>query len=218
MKVAGNNCDDLYSRAALEKIDRDAVEQFGIPSIVLMENAARNATEIILHSTPDDLLEDIVILCGRGNNGGDGYAVARHLTNAGKRVRVLHFGVPNSIDAKTNASICTAMNIPISMWSEEQYAIATISVDAIFGIGLDRIVEGMYASAIEFCNSCKIPCISIDIPSGLDCDSGEPLGCCINASKTITFIGKKLGFQQQVAKQHIGEIFIADIGCPLTKP
>lgn len=218
MKVAGNNCDDLYSRAALEKIDRDAVEQFGIPSIVLMENAARNATEIILHSTPDDLLEDIVILCGRGNNGGDGYAVARHLTNAGKRVRVLHFGVPNSIDAKTNASICTAMNIPISMWSKEQYAIATISVDAIFGIGLDRIVEGMYASAIEFCNSCKIPCISIDIPSGLDCDSGEPLGCCINASKTITFIGKKLGFQQQVAKQHIGEIFIADIGCPLTKP
>ena len=218
MKVAGNNCDDYFSRATLEKIDRVAVEHFGIPSIVLMENAARNASEVILHSTTSDQLEDIVILCGRGNNGGDGYAVARHLSNAGKQVRVLHFSEPNTPDAKTNASICAAMNIPILKFSEEQYSMATISVDAIFGIGLDRTVEGIYASAIEFCNSCKIPCISIDIPSGLDCDSGEVLGCCIKASKTISFVGKKLGFQQQVAKQHIGEIFIADIGCPQTKP
>jgi NAD(P)H-hydrate epimerase len=215
MNAIGNNCDELYySRTELEKIDQDAVEQFGIPSIVLMENAAKNASAIILDHTTNENWTDTVILCGRGNNGGDGYAVARHLFNAGCHVRILRFGEPNSKEAKTNASICAAMKIQVSEWDEEQYSKASLCIDAIFGIGLDRTVQGEYASAIKCCNTSNIHCISLDIPSGLDCDSGKPLGCCIQANLTITFFGKKLGFQNQSAKQFIGEVFVADIGCP----
>ena len=209
-----NNCDVLYSREQLEKIDQDATQKFGIPSIVLMENAARNAAAIILDSTDAKIRNTTVLLCGRGNNGGDGYGVARHLVNASCNVHILQLGEPNTNDAKTNASICAAMKISISAWNEERYSKASLCIDAIFGIGIDRTVEGRYADAIKGCNENETPCISLDIPSGLDCNTGVPLGCCIHSIQTITFVGKKLGFQNETAKQYLGKVVIADIGCP----
>ena len=101
MGTLANTQTPFYSREALQSIDHDAVSHYNIPSIVLMENAARNATEFILNSIEDDLRENIVVLCGGGNNGGDGYAIARHLTNANCNVQILQLNDPTSRDAKT---------------------------------------------------------------------------------------------------------------------
>lgn len=204
----------FFTRNALRSIDADAVEQYNIPSIVLMENAARSAATIILESTDAAVQNNIVILCGRGNNGGDGYGVARHLANAGCHVSILQLGEPRGEDAKVNASICAAMHISQTSWIKDAHNDTSLFIDAIFGTGLDRTVTGDYADAIHACNEHSAPCISLDIPSGLDCDSGLPLGCCIEATMTISFVGMKLGFQNESAERVLGEVVIADIGCP----
>ena len=179
-----------------------------------MENAARGAVALILDSTESEMQHNIVVMCGGGNNGGDGYCVTRHLTNVGCTVSILQIGEPNSEDAKVNASICNAMEIPMRLWGESALNEATLIIDAIFGTGLDRTVTGMYAEAIHACNAHQSPCISLDIPSGMDCDSGLPLGCCIEAVMTISFVGMKVGFQNDSADQFLGEVVVTDIGCP----
>jgi len=206
----------FFSREALRAIDHDAVEQYNIPSIVLMENAARNATEFILNSIDHELRENIVVLCGGGNNGGDGYAVSRHLTNSNCNVHIVQLTEPCSSDAVVNASICRAMGIPTSPWNKDICCEALVLIDAMFGTGIDRPVQGVYEDAINTCNLCSSPCISLDIPSGLDCNSGKPLGSCIEATLTISFVGMKQGFMNESAKKFLGDVLIADIGCPIT--
>lgn len=208
------NQSPVFSQEALHSIDTDATEQYNIPSIVLMENAAKGAATIILDSTDAQVQNKIVILCGLGNNGGDGYGVARHLANAGCNISILQLGEPTSKDAKINASICSAMHIFQAPWAEDACNNATLFIDAIFGTGLDRTVTGKYADAIHVCNAHLSPCISLDIPSGMDCNSGLPLGCCIEAAMTISFVGMKLGFLEESAQHALGEVVIADIGCP----
>ncbi len=180
-----------------------------------MENAAKGSADIVLESVPHKVLEKITILCGRGNNGGDGYGVARHLTNKGCFVRLLQLGNPQTEDSITNASICEEMNIPCTSWDENICEDSSLIIDAIFGTGLDRVVEGVYAEAITAVNKLDAPCISLDIPSGLHCDTGVPLGCCIQAFMTLSFVGMKLGFSHDVAKDYLGEVEIVDIGCPI---
>ena len=216
MNVFPFNQTHYFSRNALRAIDSDAIEKFGIPSIVLMENAAKGAANIILDSTESNGIEKISIMCGRGNNGGDGYAVARHLANAGGSVYIVQLGEPNSKDAITNASICEEMNIPSTAWTEKTDSNATLIIDAIFGTGLNRTVEGIYADAIHACNAQHAPCVALDIPSGLDCDTGKPLGCCVHATMTISFVGMKQGFLQEGAKKFLGKVVTTDIGCPMT--
>ena len=208
------NQSSVFSREALQSIDADATEQYNISSIVLMENAAKGAANIILDSTDSQVQSKIVILCGLGNNGGDGYGVARHLANVGCNISILQLGNPISKDAKINASICTAMQISQAPWAEDECNDATLFIDAIFGTGLDRTVTGKYADAIHVCNAHRSPCISLDIPSGMDCDSGLPLGCCIEAAMTISFVGMKRGFLEESAKHVLGKVVITDIGCP----
>ena len=204
----------FFSRDALRAIDADATKIFNIPSLILMENAAIGATTIILESTNAELRENILVLCGCGNNGGDGYGVARHLVNAGCTVTLLQCGEPRSEDAKTNASICSAMEIPQFQWNEFDCTNATLFIDALFGTGLDRTVTGVFEKAIEATNAHSAPCVSLDIPSGMDCDTGLPLGCCFQASMTISFVGMKLAFQNESAESAVGKIVITDIGCP----
>lgn len=204
----------FYTREALRNIDSEATSTYKIPSIVLMENASKNAAHIIQHSVCDMNKRNIVILCGQGNNGGDGYAIARHLKNNDYAVSILEFGEPKSPDAIVNASVCSAMNIPRLDWDESKLHGATLCIDAIFGTGLDRKIEGKFANAIQTCNDHPATCVSIDIPSGLDCNQGIPLGVCIEASLTISFVGQKIGFQKESAKKYLGEVVVADIGCP----
>lgn len=179
-----------------------------------MENAAKGAATVILDSTDLEVQSTIVVLCGRGNNGGDGYGVARHLSNAGCQVSILQLGQPEGEDAKVNASICSAMHISQTPWTKRAIKESTLFIDAIFGTGLDRTVTGDYADAIHACNEHPAPCISLDIPSGMDCDTGNSLGCCIEAAMTISFVGMKQGFQNESAEKVLGKVVITDIGCP----
>lgn len=182
--------------------------------LVLMENAGKGATVHIIDSIDSGSLKNIVVVCGNGNNGGDGYVVARHLVNNGYAVRVLALSTPKSNDAKANATIVEKMDIQLDEWSGDLQASTTLFIDGIFGTGLDRNVSGMYANVINAINTHPAPCVALDIPSGLDCDSGEPLGCCIRANMTVSFVGIKQGFLQKSAHQFLGETVVVDIGCP----
>ena len=202
-----------FSRDALRAIDRDAVEKFGIPSIVLMENAAIGAANRI-HENCKDSFSKITIVCGGGNNGGDGYCTARHLSNLGHDINVLQFSKPDTKDSMINERIARKMNISIEPWSPDLISHDSIIIDAIFGSGLNRTVSGEFADAINAINDSRSRCYALDIPSGLDCDEGTPHGCCVRASETITFVGLKLGFCQDGASQFTGSVSVIDIGCP----
>lgn len=213
METQRNNA-PIFSRKGLQAIDRDAVEQYGMSSLVLMENAGKGAAEVILHSMDSESLKDIVVVCGNGNNGGDGYVAARHLVNNGCCIHILALGTPKSQDAKTNATIGEKMGIKIHAWSGDMPASATLFIDGVFGTGLERNVDGMYAKVINAINKHVAPCVALDIPSGLDCDSGKPLGSCIEANMTVSFVGIKQGFLHNSANQFLGETVVVDIGCP----
>ena len=210
-----NNQTLVYSSEALRAIDKDAVEQYQIPSVVLMENAGKGASSIILDSIDTSLHSNIVVVCGSGNNGGDGYVVARHLANNGCGVSILQASKPTYHDAVTNANMCQEMDIKIEGWPCNLLSQATLLVDALLGTGLSRAVVGANLNIIQGMNACKAPCIALDIPSGLDCDSGKVLGCCIQASMTISFVGMKKGFLNDSAESYLGEIVISDIGTPI---
>jgi NAD(P)H-hydrate epimerase len=203
----------VFSREALQAIDREAIETYQMDSVVLMENAGCSAATIILDSIDASLRSNIVVVCGSGNNGGDGYVVARHLANNACGVTLLQVNDPVSQDAKTNASICAQMEIPFVRWKFD-ISNATLLIDALFGTGLSRPVEGLHLEIIEAMNACETPCISLDIPSGLDCDTGVPLGHCIEAWMTISFVGLKKGFLNASANHILGEIVVSPIGCP----
>ena len=214
MSSTTNNPSTVFSREGLLAIDREATNTYGMSSIVLMENAARGAARIIAGSIDCVLRSNVIVVCGSGNNGGDGYAVARHLANDGCEVQILQLNEPKTVDAKTNAGIVEQMGIQTSDWSAELLENASLIIDAIFGTGLNRTVEGKYFEAIQNINANSAPCIALDIPSGLDCDTGEPHGCCIEATKTISFVGMKQGFLNDFAEVYLGEVMITGIGCP----
>jgi hydroxyethylthiazole kinase-like uncharacterized protein yjeF len=208
----------VLDRASVRRVDREAVEQYAMPSIILMENAARAlAVEAI------DMLEKVgddgaivLIICGSGNNGGDGWALARHLHNAGYEPVVAPIKDPNpNGDAGINCAICRSMGIrEIDIGSVDRYRDVDLIVDAIFGTGLDRMVEGRPAEIIEWINGTGRPVLAVDIPSGLDGDTGKPLGVCVRADRTVSFVGWKPGFLEPSARGWTGKIIVGDIGAP----
>jgi NAD(P)H-hydrate epimerase len=161
-----------------------------------------------------------LIICGSGNNGGDGYALARHLHNHGVRVILAPLGEPDpKSDAGINRAICKAMNLGGADLDHlddlSGNASIDLIVDAIFGTGLDRPVSGQAARAIEWINRTRRPVLAADLPSGMDCDSGRALGAAVCATRTVTFVGLKRGFLEIEAQKLLGEVFITDIGAPI---
>src|SRR5213075_1374746 len=160
----------------MRNIDRRTTERFGVPSIVLMENAAIAVIDAIFEHYPS--IERAAIFCGTGANGGDGLAIARHLENRGVVPAVLVAGdrAKFSGDARVNLEICERLNIPIYDAEENiaRAADADLIVDAIFGTGLDRAPQGMHAEVIRAIGEMRIPVIAVDLPSGLNASSGEP--------------------------------------------
>jgi NAD(P)H-hydrate epimerase len=204
------------TRAQVREVDRLAIEKYHIPGIVLMENAARGVTDEAMKMI-DPASAKVAIICGRGNNGGDGYAVARHLHNAGVDVFTIATNLDLSGDALTNFQIIQAMGIAAIHFDPEKASdLRTIDliVDALFGTGLTRPPEGDMKSLIEWMNATGAPILAIDVPSGLDCDTGEPLGACVRAHRTVTFVAPKAGFANPVSHPYTGEVVVADIGCP----
>jgi NAD(P)H-hydrate epimerase len=209
------------TRAQMREIDRRASEDYHIPGIVLMENAARGVADVI-----SDVLKDldqpdpaVLIVCGGGNNGGDGFALARHLHNRRIAVAVIETVSPDRLrgDALLNRTIVSKMGLQLvrheELLGDDPYA-WDIIVDALFGTGLERPPSDEAARWIESMNMWQ-HVTAIDVPSGLDCDTGEPLGDhCVQALRTVTFVAEKAGFANPKSEYYTGEVVVADIGCP----
>jgi hydroxyethylthiazole kinase-like uncharacterized protein yjeF len=214
----------VITRDEVRAFDAWAINTLGIPGVVLMENAGRNCAGLIEDKLKDVAEPKVCIFCGTGNNGGDGYVIARHLINSGVGVTVVVCGDRNKIkgDAKINLDILERMGESIELLNPADRDIveqvgrytaeADIIVDSLFGTGLTGQLSDEYRRLIESVNACRSSILAVDIPSGLDCDSGEPLGTAINATWTVTFVAVKKGFTSETVSQYTGEIFVASIG------
>ncbi|MDI7268589.1 MAG: NAD(P)H-hydrate epimerase, partial [Myxococcota bacterium] len=222
----------LLARRQIRRYDEVAQERYGIPGIVLMENAGRGAADAIrriadgLPSGPGGGRPRVGIVCGPGNNGGDGLVVARHLANAGARVRIYLAAPPDRIrgDAGVNLAIARAMRLDIvdCAGAEGARRIArslphdAVVVDALFGTGLDRGIAGPIAAIVDAINAAPGVKAALDIPSGLDCDTGRPLGVCVRADRTLTFGEMKVGLALHPGVDLAGEVTVLPIGAPAT--
>jgi NAD(P)H-hydrate epimerase len=208
----------------MQELDRKAIETYRIPGMILMENAGKGAAEVISNTFPDIHKKKIAIIAGKGNNGGDGLVIARYLLNQGVSVRVYLLTDPKGLrgDAETNFNIFQRMKGEvISVPSSKDYVKLKkdlerfdILVDGIFGTGLDAEVRGYYREVIDHLNTLQRPIVAIDIPSGLDADTGKPLGTAIRASLTITFGLPKVGHLIPPGIDYVGEVKVIDIGIP----
>lgn len=221
----------IFTREAVQKLDKAAIEQYGIPGVILMENAVRNLCDEALRLLADnDDYGKILICCGKGNNGGDGLALARHLHNEGYTVEILLTYDPNTYtgpaESDTNLKICQKMKLNIHTLNENDNLAQQLKkfnltesdliVDALLGTGASTAPREPVASIINWINQQPTPVLAVDIPSGLDCDTGIPAGnCCIQADVTVTFVGLKIGYFELDAQQYLGEVVIGDIGAPI---
>lgn len=213
---------------AVRELDRRAVEDFGIPGLVLMENAARGLREHALEMLADARNDACVILCGPGNNGGDGFALARHLDSFGVPVTVVTLGDGSGVrgDAAVNLGAIRRMSVPVRTsadFLDEQgsgQGTPGLVVDALFGTGLTRPPEGDAAGLIRWAAGVRgrgARVLSIDVPSGLDAARGEPLGeVCVHADRTVTLAAVKPGLTRLEAQTFVGELAVADIGAPVS--
>lgn len=208
------------TREQSRRIDQLAVERYHLDVLVLMENAARSAAEVCDEMLAGVRGRSILIVCGSGNNGGDGLALARHLHNRGAAPRIgLMFDPARARPdgpAAANLRIVQAMSLPIAPADpgEIQHDRADLIVDAIFGTGLSRPARDPFPSIVAAIGRAGRPVLAIDVPSGMDCDTGQPLGVCVPATGTITFVAEKIGFANPQAKPFLGRVWIGDIGAP----
>lgn len=225
-----------FTRAAARAVDREAIDDWGMPGMLLMENAARAVTDVVhaeIAARPRDR-GPVVIVCGPGNNGGDGWAIARQLVNsradgrAGPPVRVVSTGEPRAgTDAAVNAAITRRMAVSVDRLSDlppgelvaSGHPRPRLVVDAVLGTGLDRAAEGLPAAAITAIahaaagGACVV---AVDLPSGLDADTGRPAGDgpAVRADVTVSFLGPKAGFAAAGADAWTGLLVVGDIGVP----
>ncbi len=210
----------MLTREQVREVDRIAIEEYGVSGLVLMENAGRNAACVILdeYAAGDDAPSlAIVIFCGTGNNGGDGFVIARHLSNAGAAVRIALCGEEARLtpDAAENHKICQAMGIGMTPPGSTEIGPGEVVIDALLGTGFAGKVREATARVIERINSVpKRGTVAIDVPSGLDCDTGMPSSATVIADITVTFVAGKVGFQSESARRFVGRLHVADIGAP----
>ncbi|HKQ46708.1 MAG TPA: NAD(P)H-hydrate epimerase [Phycisphaerae bacterium] len=213
------------TRAQVREIDRRAIEEFGIPGIVLMENAGRGTAEFIMRTLRP--AGPIGIVCGGGNNGGDGFVIARHLANAGLEIVLFLACDPARLkgDAAVNYGIVEKMKLRSYPFdSPEQVHAASpalhqsdVIVDAILGTGFSGSVRPPTNLAIEAINNApRATIVAVDVPSGLDCDTGTPATPTVRAHHTVTFVARKIGFDSPGAKAYTGRVIVADIGASAT--
>ncbi len=214
------------TRAQVRELDRRAIEEFGVPGIVLMENAGRGAAEVLMRLNPER--RPVMIFCGKGNNGGDGFVIARHLDNAGYPVKVVlvavtdptgDAGIQFRIARKSVFSyplrwIPSGMPLFDNAFSDLATSFDDWVVDALFGTGLSGPLQEPYDRAVAGINASQAKVFAVDIPSGLDCDTGKPLGPCVRADHTITFVAPKAGFGNPEAHEWLGEVHVVGIGAP----
>lgn len=206
----------------IQALDKMAIERCGVSSIVLMENAGRAVAHEVMKRIKSIKKPFVCVVCGLGNNAGDGYVAARHLINAGVGVKIFQIGRCGRLkhDAAVNCRILQKLKYPIEVGtgldlSLRDMARADVVVDAIFGVGLNRQVLEPFKGVIEAMNQNARYIVSVDIPSGLDGTTGRIYGVCVRAGTTATFSFAKKGFYKNQGPQYIGKVVVADIGIPL---
>ncbi len=204
----------LYTAQQTRELDRQAIEVHGIPGLTLMQRAGAFAFDCLRRHFPD--ARRIVVVCGPGNNGGDGHVVARLAHEAGLSVRVLLPTDPDRLkgDAATCAEERRLAGVADEPWDPSALEGADLVVDALLGTGLDRPVKENLAAVIEALNASGRPVLAIDVPSGLNADTGQPMGCAVHALLTTTFIGRKRGLYTGEGPEFAGEIEFDALGVP----
>ncbi len=212
----------VVSSETMQAMDRRAMEEFGVSGLTLMENAGRACVEVIVSEFGVGPGHRAVVVAGRGNNGGDGYVIARLLRDRGWQVATFVLAAHDEVrgDAELNLSLLKDAAVVFCPEQGElaryQSAIgeAHVIVDALFGTGLKSEVRGGYADAVALINSAGKPVVSVDIPSGIDAGTGRVLGCAVKADHTVTFAMAKLGHLLFPGIHHTGMLHVADIGIP----
>jgi NAD(P)H-hydrate epimerase len=212
----------ILSAEAMREVDRIAIEELGIPSLVLMENAAIGVVDAIGEVYED--AESAAIFCGPGNNGGDGLAIARHLTVRGYDVQVFLAAAPRGMrgDAEVQLGICRRQGLAIRDVATENDVVqaleeareADLVVDALFGTGLSKPLEGLLADLVDGLNDLPVPRVAVDLPSGLNGSRWEPLGPHLWADLTVTFAAPKIAHVFPPASEAAGELVVTDLGIP----
>ena len=214
----------LVTANEMQTMDQLTIEEYGIPGQVLMENAARSATRIMLQTFELSATTKIGVAAGRGNNGGDGFVMARYLSQRGFPATVYLLTQRDAVqgDARANLDLLNDIRVPIVEIPDQQAFESQIMamrhehvwIDAILGTGLKSDVKGYYRSVIESINGFNRPVLAVDIPSGVNSDTGQPCGVCIQADVTVTFGLAKLGHIQYPGADFSGDLHIIDIGIP----
>jgi len=204
----------LYRAAQVRELDRIAIQERGIPGFELMSRAGHEVFLRLKKHWPDAL--SVAVFCGSGNNAGDGYVVARLALDAGLKVCVYAISNPEKLngDALVAYRKYREAHGAVVLFQSERTIIADVLVDALLGTGLDRPVTGFYAEAIQSINAHPAPVVAVDIPSGLNADTGNVMGCAIKAVCTVTFIGLKQGLFTGQAPEYCGEIYYAQLSVP----
>jgi len=204
----------------IQELERVAIERIGVPSLALMENAGRStalAVRKLLHKN-----RKVCIICGSGNNAGDGFVAARHLGNLGCTIQVIIIGKAENLkdDARVNYDILRRIKAPVIISKHCTSRVVThlknsaVVVDAIFGVGLNRDIKEPYKGFLEAINQYARKVVSVDVPSGLNADDGSVFGVCIKADVTVTFTFKKKGCTTKEGRQLCGSVAVVDIGIP----
>ncbi len=207
----------MLTREAVRDLDAQAIQD-GVPGLVLMENAGRGAAEAILDAELP--LDRVLVVGGPGQNGGDGWVLARHLQLRGVSVRGVLLGERAKVcgDARVNLEALAKLGVDVAVVAPGPIEVgdATLVVDAVFGTGLDRPITGGWAAAIASLRDCALPIVALDLPSGVDADTGAVRGVAVGARLTVTFAALKPGLLQYPARGLVGELVQAHIGVPAT--
>src|SRR5436190_20387547 len=214
----------VLNSSQMREVDRRTIAEIGIPSLVLMENAGRQVVAAIEAVHGDLLTGHVAVLCGRGNNGGDGFVVARTLMQRGIGVSVFLFGRVSEVkgDARTNLEILGRLGLTVVEISDGQawelhfseVSKCDLLIDAVFGTGLKAPLAGMMETVVADVNGSGIPVVAIDLPTGLSADHADPIGDCIRATMTVTLAAPKLPLVLPTGEAQAGNIVVADIGIP----
>ncbi|WP_067586265.1 bifunctional ADP-dependent NAD(P)H-hydrate dehydratase/NAD(P)H-hydrate epimerase [Endozoicomonas ascidiicola] len=206
--------ESLYTAEQVRRLDYVAIHEFGIPGFDLMSRAAGAVFLAVQQRWPD--AKSMLVLCGAGNNGGDGYLVAKLAKEAGWSVNVLLLKDPEALqgDAKTAYLACAAANVDIRSYDNQPLIKADIIIDALLGTGLTGNVRGDFSEVIQRVNESNSEICSVDIPSGLCSDTGAPLGDAVRADLTVSFIGLKQGLLTGFGPEYCGQLVFDDLGIP----
>lgn len=205
------------------QIDRYVAVKYGMPVLLLMENAGRAVAEEAVKNIKNKNVA-VAVICGKGNNGGDGFAAARHLLSSGIKVKVFLAGKISDVtnEARVNLDILrnlrqkiVEVNVSNLAFVKKQIFKSQVIIDALLGVGLSGEARGVYRDLIEAANLSGVYIVSVDIPSGLDADSGKVLGLCVKADKTVTFLAKKRGMVSRNAQEYCGKVVVKGLGIPV---